>query len=122
MYFKSLLGEALDKGEKIGSEVVEELMKSKTIHDFVTSKNFATTVAKLIETKDEIKRVIGNQVSAIFDLMDLPTRNEIKRIASKVGSLEKIFDQFVGPQKKGSKGTSKGRRKKGVARKRRAKR
>lgn len=111
MYFKTLLNEITDKGEKVLSEVAEELMKSKAIHDFVKSKDFALAVGRLIEMKDEIKRVAGNQISAIFDLMDLPTKNEIKRIASKVGSLERIFDQFMGPKGKRSQCPSKKKRK-----------
>lgn len=110
MYFKTLLNEITDKGEKILSDVTEELMKSKTIHRFVKSKDFALAVGKLIEMKDDIKRVAGNQISAIFDLMDLPTKNEIKRIAGKVGSLEKIFDQFMGPNGKRSRCPSKKKR------------
>ena len=100
MYFQSLLNEAFDKGERIGSEVVDELMKSKTIHDFVTSKSFVHAVTMLIDTKDEIKRVIGKQVTSIIDMMDVPTRKEIKRLVSKLGNLEQVFDRVLSQAKK----------------------
>lgn len=56
MKIKTILDEAMNKGEKIKSEMIHELLKSKTVHDLVTNKNFIHAVTRIIETKDEVKK------------------------------------------------------------------
>ncbi|MBF0107174.1 MAG: hypothetical protein HQM16_17830 [Deltaproteobacteria bacterium] len=92
MKIKNIIDSALVKGEKLTTDVLNELFKSKTIQDLVTNKNFVNAVTKIMATKEEAKKVISKQVKTIFDVMDVPTKAELKKIASKIGGLEKIID------------------------------
>lgn len=94
MNLKSLLDEAMEKGEKIKSEIFSEVLKSKTIQQFVSNKNFLKALAKVIQTKEEIKKVIQTQVKSIFHVMDVPRRDELINIASKIGNIEKVVDKI----------------------------
>lgn len=88
MDFKLLLDEVIDRGERIKKDVLDELFKSKTVHDLVTSKSFVAAVSKILETKDEVKKVIGKQVKHIFDVMDVPTKAELRKLGQQIGRLE----------------------------------
>lgn len=94
MNIKTLLDEAMERGEKIKAEVVSEILKSKTLHELVSNQGFITAVSRIIETKDEVKRVIGRQVKSVFHLMDVPTKEDVKRLGVQLTKLEKAVDDI----------------------------
>lgn len=93
MKLKSIFDDALDRGEKLKTGLVNELFNSKTVQDLVSNSHFVSAVSRIIETKDEITRVIGKQVKTVFEMMDVPTRAELKRIGLDIGRIEKIIDK-----------------------------
>ncbi len=93
MNFKYILDEAINRGEKIKQEVIAEILKSKTIQEIVMNKNFVKAVTRLIETKEEVKKVINKQVKTIFDMMDVPTQRDLLKIGKKLTKLESILNR-----------------------------
>lgn len=93
MNLKTFIDEAINRGEKIKAEVLSEILQSKTIQEIVTNKNFISAVSRMLETKDEVKKVIGRQVKMVFDMMDVPTKNDLLRIGGQVANLERIVEK-----------------------------
>lgn len=93
MNLKTFIDEAINRGEKIKAEVLSEILQSKTIQEIVTNKNFISAVSRMLETKDEVKKVIGRQVKVVFDMMDVPTKNDLLRIGGQVANLERIVEK-----------------------------
>ena len=94
MNLRTLIDEAINRGEKIKSEVLSEILQSKTIQEIVTNKSFIRAVSRVIETTDEVKKVINKQVKVIFDMMDVPTKDDILRIGGQVTNLEKFVERI----------------------------
>jgi len=94
MNFKSLLDEAIERGERMKDEVLDELLKSKTLHEVVSNRNFIKAISRVIETKEEIKRTISKQVKSIFLVMDVPTKSEIAKIGNHIVKLENIISKL----------------------------
>lgn len=93
MNLKTFIDEAINRGEKIKAEVLSELLQSKTIQEIVTNRNFINAISRMIETKDEVKKVIGRQVKMVFEMMDVPTKHDLSRIGGQVANLEKIVEK-----------------------------
>ncbi|MBU0504575.1 MAG: hypothetical protein ABII18_06790 [bacterium] len=96
MNFKLLLDEAINRGEKIKTEVLAEVLKSKAIKEIVSNKNFISAVTRIIETKDEVKKVIDKQVKTIFDVMDVPTQKDMLNITKQLKKYEQLLSKFTG--------------------------
>lgn len=94
MNFKNLLDEVLARGERLKDEVLEELLKSRTLQEVVANKNFIRAVSKVIESKDEVKKVIGKQVKSVFSLMDVPTKSEIAKISNQLIKIENVINKL----------------------------
>jgi hypothetical protein len=91
MNFKDILDEVRDRGEKLKGEILDELIKSKTLNQIVSNKNFINAVSRVIETKDEVKRAIQGQVKSLFQVMDVPNKHELFKIGGKISELEKLI-------------------------------
>ena len=98
MNFKTLLDEAINRGEKIKAEVLSELFKSKTIQELVSNKNFIKAITRLIETKEEVKKVISKQIKIVFDMMEVPTKGDLLNIGKQLSKLEAMIHS-VGSKK-----------------------
>jgi hypothetical protein len=94
MNLKDILNEARFRGEKVKNEVVAELFKSKTLQDIVGNKHFIKALTRVIHTKDEVKKAISTQMQNIFDVMEVPSRADIIKIAGKLGNLEKVIEKI----------------------------
>jgi hypothetical protein len=94
MDIKSIFDEALSRGEKIKSEVVGEILNSKTFQDIISNKNFIKAVSTVIQTKDEVKRAISSQVKHIFQVMDVPSKDELLNVAKKLSHMEKVIEKI----------------------------
>lgn len=94
MDIKSIFDEAISRGEKFKSEVVGEILNSKTFQDIISNKNFIKAVSTVIQTKDEVKRVISTQVKHIFEVMDVPSKDELLNVAKKLSHMEKVIEKI----------------------------
>lgn len=121
MNFKDLLDEALARGEKLKDEILEELVKSKTLNRLVSNPNFASAVGRVIETTDEVKKVIQKQVKGLFQVMNVPSRQDLARVGHKISEMERSIERMGSkkiPVKRLSKPTRKKTAKKPAAAKR----
>lgn len=94
MDIKSIFDEAISRGEKFKSEVVGEILNSKTFQDIISNKNFIKAVSTVIQTKDEVKRVISSQVKHLFQAMDVPSKDELLNVAKKLSHMEKVIEKI----------------------------
>ena len=95
MNFKEFFDEALIKGEHIKDEILSELMKSKLLHEMLQSDHFARAVSTVIRTKDEVARSIQRNVKAVFQMMAVPTKDELAHLEHKLDTLEKSLDRVA---------------------------
>lgn len=49
--------------------------------------------AQLFKAKDEVSQAVKKNMKHIFDLMDVPSRNDLTRLEHKIDHLEKIIDR-----------------------------
>lgn len=96
MKIKSIIDDALDRGEKIKEDVLNELFKSRTIQDLVSNTHFVKAISRVIETKEEISRSLNKQIKSIFQAMDVPTKADLKKIGRELTKLEKLIDKVGG--------------------------
>lgn len=93
MNFKDFLSEALVKGEELKDELAGEVLKSKVLQDLVRSEIFTKAVTKVLQTKDEVEKVMKRHVKNVLSIMDVPSRSDIGSLEQKVHHLEKIIDR-----------------------------
>ena len=121
MNFKNLLDEAFERGEKIKADVMSEIFKSRTIKEIVTHKQFVKALGTVIETKDEVKKALNKQFKHLFDMMDVPTQDQLKKIGKQLTSLESVIDR-IGSRKIAVKSVQKRKKAKSTAKSKPAKR
>lgn len=91
MNWKDVVDEFYTRGEKLKSEILKEITHSKMLNQIVSSKKFIQAVGQVIDTTDEVKNSIQNQICHLFRAMDLPSRKEITTLTHKVNQLERAF-------------------------------
>lgn len=94
MNFKDLLDEVKVRGEKLKDEILDEIVNSKTLAQIVSNKNFVTAVGRVIETKDEVKKVIQKQMKNLFQAMDVPSKLEFSKIGQKLSEMENSIEKL----------------------------
>lgn len=93
MTLKNFLDEALSRGEHLKDELVEELLRSKILSEIVKSDLFAKAVSTVVKTKDEVTKVIRQNVKNVLQVMDVPSRNDLVNLSHKIDQLEKAVDR-----------------------------
>lgn len=98
MNLKNLLDEVRVRGEKLKTEILDEIVNSKTLNQIVSHKNFVRAVGHVLETKNEVKRVIRHQVrdhlQNLFQIMNVPSKREISRIGEKISAMELSLEKI----------------------------
>ncbi|MBI2339184.1 MAG: phasin family protein [Deltaproteobacteria bacterium] len=95
MSFKEFFDEALTKGEHIKNEIVSELTKSKLLREMLKSDHFARAVSGVVRTRDEVAKSIRKNVKAVFQIMAVPTRDDLAGLERKIDGLEKSLDRVA---------------------------
>lgn len=93
MAWKSILDEARQKGETLKDELMHELMKSQVFKEFLKSDFFAKAVASVLKTKDEVYRVVRDNVKTVVQMMNLPKIADIKKLETKLEKMERSVGQ-----------------------------
>ncbi len=91
---KEVIEDALARGEKLKHDIVGQILKSATLSELINNRRFTETVARVIQTKDEIGRVIQKTVHEALRAMKIPTREQIAGYERRVQMLEKKVSRF----------------------------
>ncbi|MBX7149028.1 hypothetical protein K1X76_08070 [bacterium] len=94
MNLKSFLDEALEKGETLKEEITSEILNSKVVHELLKSDMFVKALSRVMQTKEEVTKVIRDNVKNVLKIMDIPLRNEISSLEKKLFSIEKNVDHI----------------------------
>ena len=95
MNFKDLLDEALNRGEKLKDEILDEVENStKILKHLVSNPGFVNAVSRVIETTDEVKKVIQKQVKGLFQAMNVPSKSDFTKVGHKLAAIEKSIEHF----------------------------
>lgn len=89
---REVIEDALARGERLKKDIVGQILKSATLNELINNRRFAETIAKVIQTKDEISRSIRRNVQDALKVMNIPSKNQIKSYEKKVEELEKKID------------------------------
>ncbi len=93
MNLKDFLDEAFVRGKKVKEEVLAEVIQSKTLNQMFSNDVFVNAVTKVIKTKEDVSRVLRKNFHNMFEMMDIPTRNDLQRLENKLEHLEKSLDR-----------------------------
>lgn len=95
---KEVIEDAIARGEKLKKDIVGQILKSATINDLLNNRRFTETVAKVIQTKDEIARSIHRNVNVAFKealkTMSIPSKNQITSYEKRIDVLERKIDSM----------------------------
>lgn len=86
---KEVIDDALARGERLKKDIVGQILKSATLNDLINNHRFTQTIARVIQTKDEISRSIQKTVQETLKLMSIPSKNQIASYEKRVHQLEK---------------------------------
>lgn len=92
---KEIIKEARVKAEQVKNEVVADLVKSKTLNQIVSNKNFLKAVSYAIETKQEIQTTITKQVKDLLKTLNVPHKKELQELGKKLEAMEKAVERFA---------------------------
>jgi len=88
MNFTQLLEELKSRGEKIKQEVLEEVVKSKTLNRIIANENFIRAVSTVITTKREVKKVLNKQIKSLIKTMEVVTHSDLSQLVKQLKNLE----------------------------------
>jgi uncharacterized protein Yka (UPF0111/DUF47 family) len=95
---KEVIEDAIARGEKLKKDIVGQILKSATINDLLNNRRFTETVAKVIQTKDEIARSIHRNVNVAFKealkTMSIPSKTQITSYEKRIDVLERKIDSM----------------------------
>ncbi|QQR79466.1 MAG: phasin family protein [Deltaproteobacteria bacterium] len=86
---REVIDDALSRGEKLKKDIVGQILKSSTFSELINNRRFTQTVARVIQTKDEISRTIQKSVQDALKLMSIPSKSQLHAYEKRVMHLEK---------------------------------
>lgn len=92
---KEIIKDVRVKAEQVKNEVVADLVKSKTLNQIVSNKNFLKAVSYAIETKQEIQTTITKQVKDLLKTLNVPHKKELHDLGKKLEAMEKAVERFA---------------------------
>ena len=91
---KEVIDDAMARGEKLKRDIVSQILKSATLNELVSHRQFANTLVKIIQGRDEIVRTIQRSVLEALRVMNIPSRQELASYEKRVHQLEKKIDSI----------------------------
>lgn len=91
---KEIVEDALARGERLKKDIVGQILSSVAFGDLVNSKKFADTVARVIQTKDEISKTLHRKIADTLKVMSIPSREQIETYEKRVRQLEGQIDRL----------------------------
>ena len=91
---REVIDDALARGERLKKDIVAQILKSATINELVNNKRFADTIARVIQTKDEVGRILRQNVQEALRVMSIPSKQQISAYERRVDQLERRIDSL----------------------------
>jgi len=88
MSVQSFLDEAFERGEKIRSKFLEDLLASRVVNQLLKNEKFLNTVVALLNAKTGLEKKIHQRLQSLFKRLHIPTRDDIRSMESKIHRLE----------------------------------
>lgn len=89
---REVIEDALARGEKLKKDIVGQILKSATLNELINNRKFTDTIAKVIQTKDEISRTITRNVQDALKAMSIPSKQQITAYEKRVEMLERKIE------------------------------
>lgn len=89
---REVIDDALARGERLKKDIVEQILKSATLNELINNKRFTESIAKIIQTKDEIGRILRQNVQDALKVMSIPSKQQISTYEKRVEQLERKID------------------------------
>ena len=91
---KEVIEDALERGERLKSDIVRQILSSSTLNELLNNHRFADTIAKVIQSKEIISRVIRRNAVDALKLMHIPSKTDIRAYELRVQKLERQIDSL----------------------------
>ncbi len=92
--FREVVEDAIARGERLKKDIVNQVLSSAALSDLVSSKKFADTVTRVIQTKDIITKVVHRTVVDALRVMRIPSKEQIETYEKRVKKLETQIDRL----------------------------
>lgn len=112
MNLTQVFDELKKRSEKIKNEVLDEIVKSKTLNKIVSNKNFINAVSSIIATKQEVQKTLNKQITTLVKGMKVATKRDLSLIIAQLQKIEKRIDATSGTKRKSSKKKTASKKKK----------
>lgn len=112
MNLTQVFDELKKRSEKIKNEVLDEIVKSKTLNKIVSNKNFINAVSSIIATKQEVQKTLNKQITTLVKGMKVATKRDLSLIIAQLQKIEKRIDATSGTKRKPSKKKASSKKKK----------
>lgn len=91
---KEIVDDAIARGEKLRKDIVGQVLSSVAFGDLINNKKFTDTVAKVIQTKDGISKMLHRKIVDTLEVMSIPSREQIELYERRVRKLEGQIDRL----------------------------
>jgi len=88
MSVQSFLEQALQRGERIKSQMLEDLMNSGVVNQLLKNEKFLNGVVAVLNFKSGVEKKIHRNINFLMKLCEIPTRDEINGMEKKIRHLE----------------------------------
>lgn len=88
MDLQKFLDEAMERGEKIKTQMVEGLLNSRFVNQLLKNEKFLNTVVAILNAKSGIERRLHKKLNFILKSLELPTRDDVHGMEKKIHRLE----------------------------------
>lgn len=93
------LEEFKNRGEKIKQEILEELVKSKTVNAIIANENFVRALSTVISTKHEVKKALHKQITSLIKTMEVVTHSDLSPLLKQLYKIESGIENLLSIKK-----------------------
>lgn len=91
---REAIEDALARGDRLKKDIVGQILKSATLNELLNNRKFTNTIARVIQTKDEVARSINRNVQDALKAMRIPSKQQISAYEKRIDSLERKIDSL----------------------------
>lgn len=88
MSLHNFFEQALQRGERIKSQMLEDLMNSGMVNQLLKNEKFLNAVVALLNVKSSVEKKIHRNINFLMKMCEIPTRDEIQGMEKKIRHLE----------------------------------